>query len=125
MIAQVTAVDLLSELRILSHPASVDSVPTSANQEDHVSMGMAAARKARRSSKCLERVLATELMCAAQGIEHRRPLKAGVGVESAHAAVRASVPRLDGDRVLGPDLEALTELIRSGALAQLGMESDT
>lgn len=125
MIAQVTAVDLLSELRILSHPASVDSVPTSANQEDHVSMGMAAARKARRSSKCLERVLATELMCAAQGIEHRRPLKAGVGVESAHAAVRASVPRLDGDRVLGPDLEALTELIRSGDLAQIGMESDT
>jgi histidine ammonia-lyase len=125
MIAQVTAVDLLSELRILSHPASVDSVPTSANQEDHVSMGMAAARKARRSSKCLERVLATELMCAAQGIEHRRPLKAGVGVESAHAAVRASVPRLDGDRVLGPDLKALTELIRSGDLAQIGMESDT
>lgn len=124
MIAQVTAVDLLSELRILSHPASVDSVTTSANQEDHVSMGLAAARKARRAVGCLERVVATELMCAAEGIEYRRPLRAGRGVETAHTAVRGRVARLSGDRPLGPDLEALTELVQSGALAEIALEND-
>ena len=119
MIAQVTAVDLLAELRVISHPASVDSVTTSANQEDHVSMGLAAARKARRAVACLERVLATELMCAAQGIEFRRPLRSSPPVERAHAIVRERVARLDGDRVLGPDLDALTDLIRTGTLARL------
>lgn len=115
MIAQVTAVDLLAELRILSHPASVDSVTTSANQEDHVSMGMAAARKADRAVSCLERVLATELMCAAEGIEYRRPLTAGRGVEVAHRRVRDRVARLTGDRALGGDLEAMTDLVREGS----------
>lgn len=115
MIAQVTAVDLLAELRIVSHPASVDSVTTSANQEDHVSMGMAAARKADRAVSCLERVLATELMCAAEGIEYRRPLRAGAGVEVAHRRVRECVARLSGDRSLGPDLEAMTDLVRKGS----------
>ena len=124
MIAQVTAVDLLAEMRILSHPASVDSVTTSANQEDHVSMGLAAARKARRSVACLQRVLATELMCAAQGIEFRRPLRSSEAIEAAHARIRLDVPKLEGDRVLGPDLEALTELIRSGELAGIGAETD-
>lgn len=119
MIAQVTAVDLLAEMRILSHPASVDSVTTSANQEDHVSMGLAAARKARRSVQCLERVLATEFMCAAEAIEYRRPLRAGKGVEVAHERVRGRVRRLDGDRFLGPDLETLTRMIRDGAFADL------
>ncbi len=115
MIAQVAAVDLLAELRVLAHPASVDSVPTSANQEDHVSMGMAAARKARRSVASLERVVAVELLCAAQGIEHRRPLRAGVGVERAHAALRARVPPLEGDRPLGGDVEAVRMLLMEGA----------
>jgi histidine ammonia-lyase len=119
MIGQVTAVDLLAEMRVLAHPASVDSVTTSANQEDHVSMGLAAARKARQSVGCLERVLATELMCAAQGIEFRRPLKAGVGVEAAHAVVRERVEALHEDRVLGPDLDALTELVQAGAFVGL------
>lgn len=114
MIAQVTAVDLLAELRVLAHPASIDSVPTSANQEDHVSMGLAAARKARRSVACLERVVATELMCAAEGIEYRRPLRAGRGVEVAHERLRARVSRLTGDRALGPDLDAVTEMVRAG-----------
>lgn len=123
MIAQVTAVDLLAEMRILSHPASVDSVTTSANQEDHVSMGLAAARKARRVVACFERVIATELMCAAQGIEYRRPLRAGRGVEKAHARIRAQVARLDGDRVLGGDLEALTDVVKSGSLADIAEES--
>jgi histidine ammonia-lyase len=122
MIAQVTAVDLIGEMRVLSHPASVDSITTSANQEDHVSMGLAAARKALRVTRCVERVLATELMCAAEGIEHRRPLKSGAGVEKAHATVRAVVDALDGDRVLGPDLDALTELVRSGEMARISTE---
>jgi histidine ammonia-lyase len=122
MIAQVTAVDLLSEMRILSHPASVDSVTTSANQEDHVSMGLAAARKARRTVGCLERVLTTELMCAAEGIEYRRPLRAGRGVEIAHERIRAAVPRLDGDRALGPDLDALTKVVQAGSFAGIAQE---
>jgi histidine ammonia-lyase len=124
MIAQVTAVDLLAEMRILSHPASVDSVTTSANQEDHVSMGLAAARKASRAVDCLERVLAIELMCAAQGIDYRRPLRSSGAVEEAHARIRLDVSKLDGDRMLGPDLETLTELIRSGELAALGTETE-
>jgi histidine ammonia-lyase len=124
MIAQVTAVDLLSELRLLAHPASVDSVTTSANQEDHVSMGLAAARKALRAVSCLEHVIAIELLSAAEGIEYRRPLRAGVGVEAAHALVRERVPRLAGDRPLGGDIERITELVRSGAFARVarGME---
>jgi histidine ammonia-lyase len=122
MIAQVTAVDMLSELRILAHPASVDSVTTSANQEDHVSMGLAAARKADRAVACLERVLAIELMCAAEGLEYRRPLKAGVGVELAHQRVRARVPRLDGDRALGEDLEALARMVHSGVFSDIVAE---
>jgi histidine ammonia-lyase len=124
MIAQVTAVDMLAELRILAHPASVDSVTTSANQEDHVSMGLTAARKAARAIGCLERVLATELMCAAEGIDYRRPLKAGRGVELAHARVRAKVARLTGDRSLGPDLEALADIVHDGTLAGIAQELD-
>jgi histidine ammonia-lyase len=123
MIAQVTAVDLLAEMRILAHPASVDSVTTSANQEDHVSMGMAAARKARRAVASLERVLATELMCAAEGIEYRRPMRAGRGVEAAHERLRAHVPRLTEDRPLGPDLDRITELVRSGTFHEIAEEA--
>jgi histidine ammonia-lyase len=119
MIAQVTAVDLLSEMRVLSHPASVDSVPTSANQEDHVSMGLASARKARRIVDCLEYVLAVELTAGAEAIEHHRPLKAGVGVDRAHALIRERVSRLEGDRSLSGDFEAIRDLIRTGALATL------
>jgi histidine ammonia-lyase len=123
MIAQVTAADLLAELRVLAHPASVDSVSTSAAQEDHVSMGLAAARKLQRAVSCLEGVAAVELMCAAQGIEYRRPLRAGAGVERAHAVVRARVPPLDGDRSTARDLEAIRGLVRDGAFApaRLGM----
>jgi histidine ammonia-lyase len=119
MIAQVTAVDLLAEMRVLAHPASVDSVPTSANQEDHVSMGLASARKARKAVEHLERVLAIEVLCAAQGLEFRRPLLAGRGVEAAHAEVRSVVPALGEDRVLGPDLDALKRMIQAGRLSKL------
>jgi len=119
MIAQVTAVDSLAEMRVLAHPASVDSVPTSANQEDHVSMGLATARKARQSVACLEQVVAAELLCAAQGLEYRRPLTSSPALERAHALVRERVPALHEDRELGPDLTALVEMVRSGALARI------
>jgi histidine ammonia-lyase len=124
MIAQVAAVDSLAELRVLAHPASVDSVTTSANQEDHVSMGLAAARKALQAVCCLEQVVATELMCGAQGIEFRRPLRAGAGVERAHRLVRGRVAALHEDRVLGPDLDALVTLVREGDLARLAPTED-
>ena len=120
MTAQVAAVDLLAEMRVLCHPASVDSVPTSANQEDHVSMGLTAARKARRVADCFEYVLAIELMAAAEAVEYHRPLKAGDGVEEAHSLIREHVDRLDGDRSLSGDFTAVRDLIRTGALAALG-----
>ena len=117
MIAQVTAADALSEMRVLASPASVDSVSTSASQEDHVSMGMAAARKARRCVEMLEAVLAVEFLCAAQAVEFHRPLLAGKGVERAMEVVRGKVSRLDEDRVLSEDIGVMLELVRAGALA--------
>ena len=116
MIAQVTAVDLLAEMRVLAHPVSTDSVPTSANQEDHVSMGMAAARKARRAVRNLEFVVALEFMAAAQAIEFHRPLKSAPAIEAALALVRGRVLRLEEDRSLTGDIESLAELVRSGVL---------
>jgi len=126
MIAQVTAVDLLAELRVLAHPASVDSGPTSANQEDYVSMGMAAARKARQAITRLEQVIAIELLCAAEGLEHRRPLSAGLGVERGFEFIRNRVPPLTGDRVLSGDLEAISALVRDGSFtpARLGIDEE-
>ena len=123
MIAQVTAVDLLAEMRILAHPASVDSVPTSANQEDHVSMGMAAARKLRRSVECLEHIVGIELLCAAQAVEDLAPLRPGKGVEEALRLVRKRIRPLTQDRVLAPDMEAAAELVRSGMLTETGSEA--
>lgn len=114
MIAQVAAVDLLGEMRVLAHPASVDSVSTSAAKEDHVSMGMAAARKLRRVVECLEYVLAIELMVAAQALEFHRPLEPGAGVRLAVQRVRERVAPLDGDRVLTGDIEGLRDAIRAG-----------
>jgi histidine ammonia-lyase len=119
MIVQVTAVDCLAEMRIQAHPASVDSVTTSANQEDHVSMGMAAARKARQSLACLEHVVAAELLCAAQGLDFRRPLRSSPAVERVYDAVRAVVGTLHEDRALGPDLDKMTTLIRRGVFSRL------
>lgn len=118
MIAQVTAADALSEMRVLATPASVDSVSTSASQEDHVSMGMAAARKVRRSVELFEAVLAAEFLCAAQAVEFHRPLCAGDGVERALATVRNHVPPLSDDRPLSADLEALAALVRAGELSE-------
>ena len=114
MMAQVTAAALTSECKVLAHPASVDTIPTDGSKEDVVPMAMGAALKLRRILHNVRHVLAVELMCAAQGIEYRRPLTSGAGVERGFAAVRARVPKLTEDRVLGPDIEAIAEGVRVG-----------
>ncbi|HXD49210.1 MAG TPA: aromatic amino acid lyase, partial [Gemmatimonadaceae bacterium] len=111
MMAQVTAASIASECKVLSHPASVDTIPTDGNKEDMVPMAMTAAWKLRRVVRNVRYVLAIELMCAAQGIDYRAPLKPGRGVARAHAAVRRLVPPLDCDRVLSPDVERLARAI--------------
>jgi len=116
MIAQVTAAALASENKYLAHPASVDTIPTSANQEDHVSMGVTAARKARQICDNVERVLAIEWLCAAQAHEFHVDLRAGDGANAAYELLRASVPALAEDRVLSGDFETARALIASGAL---------
>ncbi|MEY2733299.1 MAG: hypothetical protein RL340_358 [Gemmatimonadota bacterium] len=117
MMAQVTAAAITSECKGLAHPASVDSIPTDGSKEDVVPMAMGAAIKLRRILHNVRHVLGVELMCGAQGIEYRRPLRAGTGVERAHAAVRARVAPLGADRVLGPDIEVLAEAVAAGAFA--------
>ena len=114
MMAQVTAAALASECKVLAHPASVDTIPTDGSKEDVVPMAMTAAWKLRRIVHNVRHVLAIELMCAAQGIDYRAPLRPGRGVVRAHAAVRRLVPRLERDRVLGPDISSLAEAIRRG-----------
>jgi histidine ammonia-lyase len=117
MMAQVTAASLASECKVLSHPASVDTIPTDGSKEDVVPMAMAAAWKLRRVTRNVRYVLAIELMCAAQGLDYRAPLKPGRGVARAHAGVRRIVAPLERDRVLSPDIERLAEAIRLGALS--------
>lgn len=119
MIVQIVAASLVSEARLRAQPASVDSIPTDANKEDHVSMGVAAALKARESVRLLETILALELMAGAQALEFLAPLKAGAGVEAARAIVRSRVAPLERDRELGPDIAALERLVRDGAFAVL------
>jgi histidine ammonia-lyase len=114
MIAHVAAVALLNEVKVLAHPASVDNLPTSAGKEDHVSMGMTAALKLRTIVENAENIVAIELLAAAEGLEFRRPLKAGVGVERAFATLRSLAPRLEEDRVLSPDIERIAGAIRNG-----------
>lgn len=114
MIAHVTAAALLNEAKVLAHPASVDSLPTSGGKEDHVSMGMTAALKLKQIVDNAEKVLAIELMTAAQGLEYRRPLKAATEIERARQFVRTLVPVLEEDRVLAGDIERLAKGIRHG-----------
>jgi histidine ammonia-lyase len=116
MIAQVTSAALVAESRVLSHPASVDSIPSSAGREDHVSMGMTAALKARQITEFTRTCLAVELLVAAQALDFRQPLRAGRGVAAAHRRIRDSVPTLEMDRELHRDIEAVCRLIDSGAL---------
>jgi histidine ammonia-lyase len=132
MIVQYTAAALASENKVLAHPSSADSIPTSANQEDHVSMGAAAARHARTVLGHVEQIVGIELLCAAQALELRVSALAsehpggpasgarpGAGVIEALAMVRARIPPLAADREPGPDLEAALRLVRDGALAAL------
>jgi histidine ammonia-lyase len=122
MMAQIVAAALVADLRLKAHPASVDSVPTDANKEDHVSMGVHAALKAREAVRIVQSLLAIELMTAAQALEFLRPLRPGHGVGRALDLVRACVPALDQDRVLSGDIAKLEELVRGGALATLWQE---
>jgi histidine ammonia-lyase len=127
MIYQYTAAALASEHKVLAHPASADSIPTSANQEDHVSMGSIAARHARAILDGVERIVAIELLVAAQALDLRRellaaggpPPDAGLGVREAHARIRARVARLEGDREPGEDLAAATAIVHAGGLVDL------
>lgn len=114
MIAHVAAASLLNEARVLAHPASIDNVSTSGGKEDHVSMGMTSALKLRSIVDLAENLLAIELMTGAEGLEHRRPLKAGAGVERAFAAVRKIAPPLTQDRPLSGDIARVAEAIRRG-----------
>lgn len=118
MIAQVAAASLVSENKVLCHPASVDSIPSSAGKEDHVSMGSISARKLGWVVANVRRGLAVEIATAAQGIDYRRPLAPSLGVRAAHARLRAVVPELVEDRPLYKDIEAVAELISSGELAR-------
>ena len=130
MVYQYTAAALVSENKVLAHPASADSIPTSANQEDHVSMGSIAARHARRVLEHVERIVAIELVVAAQALDLRlaglagasdgsEPPEPGAGVREAHRRVRARVAHLHEDREPGPDLAAAVELVHAGAFADL------
>jgi histidine ammonia-lyase len=119
MLAQVTAAALASENKVLSHPASVDSIPTSGNQEDHVSMGMGSALKLKQVLANTEHILGVELLCAAQGVEFHHPLKAGVGCRRTMRVIRRMVPRLRQDRMLAPDIEKIRTLVTSGELSRI------
>jgi len=116
MIAQIVAAALINECQVLAHPSSTGSIPTDGGKEDHVSMGMTGAIKLRGIVEHAERILAIELMCAAQALEFRRPLKSSAEIERAHEAVRSVVAALKEDRVLAPDINALAEAIRGTLL---------
>ena len=115
MMAQIVAAALINECQVLSHPSSTGSIPTDGGKEDHVSMGMTGALKLRQIVENAERVVAIELMCAAQGLEFRKPLRPSREVARAQAAVRALVPRLEQDRVLAGDIDTLAAAVRAGA----------
>ncbi|MGK9149055.1 histidine ammonia-lyase [Plantibacter flavus] len=114
MIAQYTAAGIVSELKRLAHPASVDSIPSSAMQEDHVSMGWAAARKLRRAIDGLGRVLAIELMTASRGLQLRGPLEPAAGTGAVQRLVHSRIDGAGPDRFLSPEIEVVTELVQSG-----------
>ena len=118
MVLQYTAAALASENKVYAHPASADSIPASANQEDHNSMGQGAALKARHILENARRVVAIEYLAAAQGLEFRKPLKAGMGPRFAHRLIRKSVPRLTNDRAMSGDIERIVGMMRGGEIAK-------
>src|SRR5262249_24157490 len=119
MIAQVTAAALTSENRALATPHSVDSISTSGNQEDYVSMGMSGARRLERMLHNLRHILAIELLCACQGIDLLTPLQTGTLAKRAYDAVRNVSPKVTADRPLAPDINAVSELIEQGSIARV------
>lgn len=119
MIAQVTAAALVAENRMLAHPASVDSIPTSANQEDHVSMATHAARRLITMSANLHSIVAIELLAACQGIDFRKPLKTSAPLRQAHEALRAEVPFAQADRLLASDIEIAARVLRTAPVQSL------
>ena len=120
MIAHYTAAALVNELQSLAHPASVDTIPTSANQEDHVSMGGTAALQLAAAVDRAEHVLAIEALCAAQGIDYRAPLRPGAGVASAHDTIRARLPHRTADAPPAPEIATMRELLHAGDLLANG-----
>ena len=116
MIAHYTAAALVNELQGLSHPASVDTIPTSANQEDHVSMGGTAALQLAAAVDRAEHVLAIEALCAAQALDFREPMKPGAGVATAHAAIRARLPHRSDDQPPAPEIATMRDLLHAGDL---------
>jgi histidine ammonia-lyase len=114
MMAQVTAASITSECKVLAHPSSVDSIPTDGSKEDVVPMAMGAAWKARRIIANVRNVLAIEMMCGAQGIDFRAPLKPAIAVGRAHDIVRKVVPRLERDRVMSGDIGLIATEILNG-----------
>jgi len=116
MIAQYTAASLVSENKVLAHPASVDSIPTSANQEDHNSMGSIASQKCYRILRNVQSVLAIEMLTAAQGIEFHLPLKCGTGTQIIYDEIRKVVPPLDEDRILYHDVQSVLKLVQDDIL---------
>jgi len=119
MIAHVTAASLASENKSLAHPASVDSLPTSANQEDHVSMATFAARRLAPMIRNTAHILGIELLAAAQGIEFLRPLQSSPALEAVHALLRGKCPSVDSDRYLAPDIDRATLLVTDGSLSRI------
>jgi histidine ammonia-lyase len=118
MIVQYTAASLVSESKGLAFPSSVDSIPTSAGQEDHVSMGATSARTLSQILDNVEGVLACELLAAVTATEFRRPLRSGVGTAAAYTCVRESIAPLNGDRILAPDIAVARDLLRTNAMVQ-------
>jgi histidine ammonia-lyase len=118
MIVQYTSASLVSESKAVAHPAAIDSIPSSAGQEDHVSMGMTSARHARDVMTNAEVVVALEALAASQALELRTPLKPAKGTASALAAVREEIPFLASDRELKADVDEAVELVQSGSLVE-------
>jgi histidine ammonia-lyase len=116
MIAQYTAAALVSENKVLSHPASVDSIPTSANKEDHVSMGTIAARKCRQVLCNAENVIAIELLCVTQALDLFTNLKAGAGSMEAYRIIRKHITHLEKDRIISNDIEMMYKLVHEGKI---------
>jgi len=123
MMAQVTAASLASECKVLSHPASVDTIPTDGNKEDVVPMAMGAAWKLRRIVGNVQHILGIELMCAAQGLDYRAPLAPGRGVARAHRVVRELVAPLGADRVLSGDIATLAGAVAAGRFVGVTREA--